>query len=120
MEPLTVGILGMVGIIVMVLLGVRVFFAAALVGVIGLITLKGLGVGVGISGFIPHAETAHYGLSVVPMFILIGHLAFHAGLTQGAFQAARNWFGWLPGGVAVSTVFSAAGFAAVSGASTAT
>ncbi|MCG8380724.1 MAG: TRAP transporter large permease [Gammaproteobacteria bacterium] len=120
MEPLTVGILGMVGIIIMVLLGVRVFFAAALVGVIGLITLKGLGVGVGISGFIPHAETAHYGLSVVPMFILIGHLAFHAGLTQGAFQAARNWFGWLPGGVAVSTVFSAAGFAAVSGASTAT
>ncbi len=50
MEPLTVGILGMVGIIVMVLLGVRVFFAAALVGVIGLITLKGLGVGVRHSG----------------------------------------------------------------------
>lgn len=120
MEPLTVGILGMVGIIVMVLLGVRVFFASALVGVVGLIVLKGMGVGIGISGFIPHAETSHYGLSVLPMFILIGHLAFYAGLTQGAFHAAKCWFGWMPGGIAVATVFSAAGFAAVSGASTAT
>src|SRR5690606_13025809 len=48
------------------------------------------------------------------------YLAYYAGLTQGAFYAARCWFGWLPGGLAVATVFATAGFAAVSGASTAT
>jgi len=67
-----------------------------------------------------YAETARYSLSVLPMFILIGLLAFHAGLTQRAFAAARAWAGRLPGGLAVATVFATAGFAAVSGASTAT
>ena len=54
------------------------------------------------------------------MFIFIGFLAFHAGMTQQLFDAARKWVGWVPGGLAVSTVFATAGFAAVSGASTAT
>ncbi|MBU2090916.1 MAG: TRAP transporter large permease, partial [Alphaproteobacteria bacterium] len=53
-------------------------------------------------------------------FILIGFLAFHAGITQSLFDAARKWFGFLPGGLAVASVFATAGFAAVSGASTAT
>ena len=54
------------------------------------------------------------------MFILIGFLAFHAGLTKSLFEAAKRWLGRLPGGLAVATVFATAGFAAVSGASTAT
>ena len=54
------------------------------------------------------------------MFILIGYLALHAGLTAKLFDAARKWLGFLPGGLAVASVFSTAGFAAVSGASTAT
>ncbi|MEO1651618.1 MAG: TRAP transporter large permease, partial [Pseudomonadota bacterium] len=61
-----------------------------------------------------------YPLSVLPLFILIGFLAFYAGLTQRLFEAARRWIGWVPGGLAVATVFATAGFAAVSGASTAT
>ena len=54
------------------------------------------------------------------MFILIGYMAFHARLTQGAFYCMRMWFGHLPGGLAIATVFATAAFAAVSGASTAT
>ncbi len=57
---------------------------------------------------------------MLPPFILIGFLAFHAGMTQKLFDAARKWIGWVPGGLAVATVFATAGFAAVSGASTAT
>ena len=53
------------------------------------------------------------------MFILIGYLAYYAGITQAAFEAARRWFGWLPGGLAIGTVFAVAGFSAVSGASSA-
>ena len=62
----------------------------------------------------------NYVLSVLPMFILIGFVAYHAGLTHALFNAARAWFGWVPGGLAVASVFATAGFAAVSGASTAT
>ena len=59
-------------------------------------------------------------LSLIPTFILIGFLAYYAGLTRALFEAAKRWIAWLPGGLAVSTVFATAGFAAVSGASVAT
>ena len=54
------------------------------------------------------------------MFILIGLLAYHARITQGLFRCMQLWFGSLPGGLAIATVFAAAAFGAVSGASTAT
>lgn len=47
-------------------------------------------------------------------------MAYYAGLTKALFEAAKKWVAWLPGGLAVSTVFATAGFAAVSGASVAT
>jgi tripartite ATP-independent transporter DctM subunit len=76
--------------------------------------------GAGMVGTIPHSKSVTYTLSVLPMFILIGFLAFHAGLTEKLFDAATKWLGWVPGGLAVATVMAATGFAAVSGASTAT
>ncbi len=116
----TIGLLGVGLLIVMVFLGVRVFVAAALTGFLGLLALKNWNVAAAIAGTIPHSKTVTYPLSVLPLFILIGFLAFYAGLTTRLFEAARRWFGWVPGGLAVSTVFATAGFAAVSGASTAT
>ena len=120
MDPFTLGIISIAFIIALVFLGVRVGFAAGFVGLMGLILLRGWSAGGGMAGLTAHSSVSHYSLSVLPMFILIGYLAFYAGLTQGAFRCARAWFGWLPGGLAVSTVFATAGFAAVSGASTAT
>ncbi len=61
----------------------------------------------------------NYTLSVLPMFILIGYLAYDAGITQAALEAARRWLGWMPGGLAIATVYAVAGFSAVSGANTA-
>ena len=116
--------------IMMVLLfgGMRVAYAAALAGTLGLIAIfstrmgfeKALPAALGMAGTVPHSKAVTYALSVLPMFILIGFLAFHAGLTKALFEAAKRWLGRLPGGLAVATVFATAGFAAVSGASTAT
>lgn len=119
-DDLTIGIFGIVLLIALVLAGVRVFVAAALAGFVGLLLLRGWSTAVGIVGTIPHSKTVTYALSVLPLFILIGFLAFHAGFTKRLFETARRWVGWVPGGLAVSTVFASAGFAAVSGASTAT
>src|SRR3546814_1634206 len=52
--------------------------------------------------------------------LLIGYLAYYAGLTQALFVAAKRWIGWVPGGLAAASVFACAGFGAVSGSSTAT
>ncbi|MCA8929077.1 MAG: TRAP transporter large permease [Alphaproteobacteria bacterium] len=136
MDPFVAGIVSLFVIISLVVLGVRVAYAAGITGLFGLVLLigsrkardggvldwidAGWSAGAGLAGTLAHSEVSHYSLSVLPMFILIGFLAYYAGLTQGAFRCARAWLGWLPGGLAVATVFATAGFAAVSGASTAT
>lgn len=120
MNNFTIGIIGVVGLVSLVFLGMRVFLAAALVGTLGLVSMIGWEAGLGMAGTIPHSKAVSYSLSVLPMFILIGFLAFHAGITEALFDAGRKWLGWLPGGLAVATVVAATGFAAVSGASTAT
>ncbi|TCP59746.1 tripartite ATP-independent transporter DctM subunit [Rhodovulum bhavnagarense] len=133
MEPVDIGIAVSLGLLVMVVLGMRVAFAAALAGLIGLVWIfwskKGydpadfgwaLSVAVKTAGQVPHSKVASQALSLIPTFILIGYLAYYAGLTRALFEAAKRWLGWVPGGMAVSTVFATAGFAAVSGASVAT
>ena len=119
-DPLLVGLIGIGLLLLLVVIGMRVVFAAALVGLLGLVELLGWGPAAGIVGTVPHSKSSTYALSVLPMFIFIGFVAFHAGMTEQLFTAARRWLGWLPGGLAVASVFAAAGFAAVSGASTAT
>jgi len=133
MEPIEIGLWVTGGLLVMVVLGMRVAFAAALAGMIGLIWIfwakKGydtedfgwaLGVAVKTAGQVPHSKVSSQALSLIPTFILIGYLAYYAGLTKALFEAAKRWIAWVPGGLAVSTVFATAGFAAVSGASVAT
>lgn len=133
MEPIDIGLAVSAGMLVLVVLGMRVAFAAGLAGVIGLIWIfwakKGyavddfgwaLTVAVKTAGQVPHSKVSSQALSLIPTFILIGYLAYYAGLTKALFQAAKRWLAWVPGGLAVSTVFATAGFAAVSGASVAT
>ena len=133
MEPIDIGLIVSVGMLVLVVLGMRVAFAAATAGMVGLIWIfwakfgydparfgKAVTVAVKTAGQVPHSKISSQALSLIPTFILIGYLAYYAGLTKALFEAAKRWLAWVPGGLAVSTVFATAGFAAVSGASVAT
>ncbi|MGI3166333.1 TRAP transporter large permease [Pseudooceanicola sp. 200-1SW] len=133
MDPIDIGIAVSGFLLLIVVLGMRVAFAAGIAGLVGLIWIfwakfgydpdrfgKALTVAVKTAGQVPHSKVASQSLSLIPTFILIGYLAYYAGLTKALFEAAKRWVGWLPGGLAVSTVFATAGFAAVSGASVAT
>ena len=119
--------------LLLVVLGMSVAFAAGLAGFIGLVWLrwngfdydpnrflKALQISVKVAGLTPHSKVSAHVLSLIPVFILIGYLAYYAKLTSALFEAAKRWIAWVPGGLAVSTVFATAGFAAVSGASVAT
>lgn len=120
MDPLTLGAVGAAALVLLAVLGVRIAYAAALVGVIGLaILMGGWYPALVAAGTVPFAKGTSYELSVLPMFILIGYLAYYAGMTTTSFEAAKRWFGWLPGGLAIGTIFAVAAFSAVSGASTA-
>ena len=114
-----IGIIGCLALLAFVAVGVRVYIAAAIVGALGIVAIIGWQAGAGMVGTIPHSKSVNYTLSVLPLFILIGYLAYHAGMTQALFDACKKWFGWMPGGLAIATIFAVAGFSAVSGASTA-
>ncbi|WP_458792738.1 TRAP transporter large permease [Yoonia sp. MH D7] len=120
MDPSTIGAIGFIGLVIMVMSGVHIVFATAVTGFLGIVALKGWTVAVNIAGIIPHSAGSNYLFSVLPMFILIGFFAHSSGMVQGAYRAARAWIGWMPGGLAVATVLAAGGFGAVSGASQAT
>lgn len=119
-DPILVGLICTGILLVLVFSGVRVVFAASLAGIIGLVELIGVGPALGNVGAIPFSKSVTFVLGLLPIFILIGFLAFQAGMTKQLFEAAKAWVGFVPGGLAVATVFATAGFAAVSGASTAT
>ncbi len=133
MEPIEIGLWVSAGMLAMVFLGMRVAFAAALAGLVGIFLIfwakfgfetdkigKAMVVSIKVAGQVPHSKVTSQALSLIPTFILIGYLAYYAGLTKALFEAAKRWIAWVPGGLAVSTVFATAGFAAVSGASVAT
>ena len=128
MDNISIGLWVTGFMMLMVVIGMRVAFAAAMAGFLGLLWIfsaklgfeKGILVTIKMAGTIPHSKVSTLALSLIPTFILIGFLAYHAGLTRALFEAAKRWVGWLPGGMGVATVFSTAGFAAVSGASVAT
>ncbi|MBR9768741.1 MAG: TRAP transporter large permease subunit, partial [Rhodobacteraceae bacterium] len=53
-----------------------------------------------------------YSLSIVPMFLLMGHFATLGGMSQALFKAAEGWLGHRKGGVAMAAVGACAGFGA--------
>jgi C4-dicarboxylate transporter, DctM subunit len=128
MAPIDMGLWVSGFMLFSVLIGMRVAYAAATAGFLGLLWYfsakvgieKGFITALKMAGTIPHSKVSTSALSLIPVFILIGFLAYYAGLTKALFEAAKRWVGWLPGGMALATVFSTAGFAAVSGASVAT
>ena len=101
MDPLTIGTIGAIVLVVLIFSGIPIAFAAGGVGLVGLMLLRDpLAMFIMIGG-VPLTSAASYTLSVLPLYIAIGFLAYHAGLTVGAFTAAKAWFGRLPGDIRI-------------------
>jgi len=94
--------------------------ALALAGFFGMALLSGVKSGLGLMGTVPYSTAANYSMCVIPFFLLMGELAYHAGVSRSLYQAAYKWLGHMRGGLAMATVTACGGFAAVSGSSLAT
>lgn len=114
-----VGVLGLFGL--MILLMMRMPIGIALIGVsfAGIWYLMGLRSAWGILSVVPHSFVAQWTMSSIPMFLLMGFVAYHGRLTKGLFDAAKVWLNRVPGSLAIASIFGATGFAAVSGSSVA-
>ena len=103
MDPFEIGLFVTGGMVLAVFLGMRVAFAAALAGLIGIFWIfwakfgydparfgKAMTVAVKAAGQVPHGKIQSQALSLIPTFILIGYLAYHAGFTRALFEAAKR------------------------------
>ena len=101
-------------------LGVEISLALGIVGVVGLLYLKGFNVGLGVVGSIAWSNASSFSFIAVPLFVFMSGILLHSGIGKGLYTAVARWVSFLPGGLAVASVFSCAIFAAISGSSVAT
>src|SRR4030043_376194 len=105
-----VGIIGIIILlVVMIVLQMPVGFAMAMVGFCGLWYVTGLGSALSMIGTDTWANFSSYGLTVIPLFILMGTVCFHSGVNKNLYDTAYKWFGRTRGGIAMATVMAWAG-----------
>ncbi|MEM6762064.1 MAG: TRAP transporter large permease [Pseudomonadota bacterium] len=120
MAPLTIGLLGLAGLVALIAIRIPIAYAMITVGAVGIAVLSGPAVVLNQLKDLAYGQFSIYDLSVVPLFILMGALAARSGLSADLFRAAHAWLGWMRGGVAIAAVAACAGFGAVCGSSLAT
>jgi C4-dicarboxylate transporter DctM subunit len=120
MSPVVLGIVAIVIMIVLFLLRMPVGFAMAFVGFIGFSLLIGLEPGMGLLARDFFDIFSSYSLTVIPMFVLMGALAFTTGISSRLYKAGYTLLGRFPAGLALATIAACAGFAAICGSTNAT
>jgi len=112
-----IGLYGVAILLLLLILRVPVALAMIAVSFGGIAMLLGFQPALGIITSTPYSFVASWTMSAVPMFLLMGFVAFHAGLTTTLFEAAKAILWRVPGGLAISSIFACTGFATVSGSS---
>lgn len=117
-------LVGIVGIIlllaVLFFLGMPVGFAMGIVGFCGFWYVVSFNAAINMAGADLWTTFSKYGLTVIPLFIFLGYLAFNAGIAEKLYSTAYKWFGHWRGGLAIATIGADELFAAICGSNTAT
>ncbi|SEF80627.1 TRAP transporter large permease [Marinobacterium lutimaris] len=120
MAPEIIGVIGFVSLLLLIAFRVPVAIAMGIVGLVGGYIINGPDSIGFILGATPFETVFPYGLSVVPLFILMGAFATHAGLSGSLYKAIYTWIGHFRGGLAIATVGACGAFGAICGSSLAT
>jgi len=120
MTPVEVGILGCVLLLVLLMSSMPVAFVMAMVGFVGFAIIVSPTASLSMMTSDLYGTFSSYSLTVIPLFVFMGQIAFHAGISRRLFNAAYHWLGPLPGGLAMATVGACTGFGAICGSGPAT
>ncbi|MFC1494806.1 TRAP transporter large permease [Thermodesulfobacteriota bacterium] len=120
MELTQIGIIGIIILIIFLFSNMPVGFVMGLVGLGGFIYVKGPGPGLNLLASDVFEIFSSYGLTVVPLFILMGQISFRSGISRRLFEAVYVMLGNRRGGLAIATIGTCAGFSAISGSTNAT
>ena len=120
MNEIAVGIIGLFLLVVIFLTGIELSFAMAIVGFVGFSYAISVNAAFSLVAHDIFDAFTSYGFTVVPVFILMGQIAFNAGIAGRLYDSAYKFIGHIPGGLAMATVGGATAFGSVTGSPTAT
>jgi len=100
--------------------GFEIGFAMCLIGFLGFAYIVDLQAALNLLAIDVVEVFASYGFTVIPLFILMGQVAFQAGISRRLYDAAYSFIGHVPGGLAIATVAGAAAFGTITGSAPAT
>ena len=120
MSPTLAGIIGLASLFILIFSKMPVGFLMALIGVVGFGTVVGVDAAMSMMAKDIFDVFSSYSLTVIPLFILMGQIAFHAGISSRLFNVAYKFMGHWPGGMAIATVGACSGFSAICGSTNAT
>lgn len=119
MDPMIVGVLGIVLLLVLIMLGLHIGLAMGLAGILGISMLIGFPTASSLAASKPYTWVSMYTLSVIPLFVLMGYFAFSGGISRELYDVTYKWVGRLPGGLAMASAAACAAFGACTGSSVA-
>lgn len=120
MTDIQIGLLGIALLFALLASSMPVAFAMTLIGAAGFAVVVSVPAALHVLVTDWYDTFSNYGLTVIPLFVFMGQVAFHTGLSRKLFDAAQCWFGWLRGGLAMSTIGACAAFGAICGSGPAT
>lgn len=120
MTPLQVGIVGCFALFMLLAASLPVAFSMAIVGFAGFAVIVNTHAAAAMITIDLYETFSSYSLTVIPLFVLMGQVTFHAGVSRRLFDAAYHWLGHLSGGLAISTVGACTAFGAICGSGPAT
>jgi tripartite ATP-independent transporter DctM subunit len=120
MSETVVGIIGLLLLLAVFLTGLELGVAMAVIGLLGYCYVVSMKAGLSMLAQDVYDTFSTYGFTVIPVFILMGQLAFNGGIAKRLYASAYRFIGHVPGGLAMATVVGAAAFGSVTGATTAT
>jgi len=119
MSPTLLGIIGLVVLVVVLFSRMPVGFVMALIGFVGFTYMVSLEAGLSLLAKDVFGIFGSYSLTVIPLFVLMGQIAFHAGISRRLYDSAYTFMGHWPGGLAMATIGACAGFSAICGSTNA-
>lgn len=120
MSPTTIGIIGISALFLLIFSRMPVGFLMALIGFVGFGSIVSFDASLNLLAKDIFSVFGSYNLTVIPLFVLMGQLAFHSGISTRLFDSAYKFIGHLPGGLAIATIGACAAFAAICGSTNAT
>ena len=120
MDLITIAIIGVVVLMILLVMGMNIGIAMMAVGFFGFWVVRDYAPALGLLKTIPFNQATTYSFTVIPLFVLMGQLAYHSGMSADLFDFANKWLGGRKGGLAMATVAACAGFSAICGSTAAT